>query len=115
MFGISCRDSLGSLCSFHLSFCESFSSLLCESFSSLLGESFICIVMAWFFQALSLFYYSKFAILVGMPMPEFLRSCLIVSGDIPDFLNFDIRPLRYCNGPFVASLYWPFVASGFFG
>ncbi|CAL9012349.1 unnamed protein product, partial [Prunus brigantina] len=36
MFGISCRDSLGSLCSFHLSFCESFSSLLCESFSSLL-------------------------------------------------------------------------------
>ncbi|CAL9023922.1 unnamed protein product, partial [Prunus brigantina] len=32
MFGISCRDSLGSLCSLHLSFCESFSSLLCESF-----------------------------------------------------------------------------------
>ena len=56
MFGISCRDSLGSLCSFHLSFCESFSSLFCETFSSLLGESFICIVMAWFFQALSFFY-----------------------------------------------------------
>ena len=115
MFGISCRDSLGSLCSFHLSFCESFSSLLCESFSSLLGESFICIVMAWFFQALSLFYYSKFAILVEMPIPEFLRSYLIVSGDTPYCLNFDIRWLRYCNGPFVASLYWPFVASGFFG
>ncbi|CAL9001263.1 unnamed protein product [Prunus brigantina] len=51
--------------------------------------------MAWFCQA---FYYSKFAILVGMPMPEFLRSCLIVSGDAPDCLNFDIRPLRYYNG-----------------
>ncbi|KAI5319484.1 hypothetical protein L3X38_039192 [Prunus dulcis] len=35
-------------------------------------------------------------------MPEFLRSCLIVGGDISDFLNFDIRPLRYCNGSFVA-------------
>ncbi|ONI06506.1 hypothetical protein PRUPE_5G065200 [Prunus persica] len=70
--------------------------------------------MAWFFQALSLFYYSKFAILVGMSMPEFLRSYMIVSVDTPDCLNFDIRPLRYCNGPFVASLYWPFVSSGFF-
>ncbi|CAL8999600.1 unnamed protein product [Prunus brigantina] len=32
MFGISCRDSLGLLCSFHISFCEIFSSLICESF-----------------------------------------------------------------------------------
>ncbi|ONH99682.1 hypothetical protein PRUPE_6G043100 [Prunus persica] len=92
-----------SLTCFHLSFCESFSSLLCESFSSPLGESFICIVMAWFFQALFLFYYSKFAILVGMPIPEFLRSYLIVSGDTPYCLNFDIRLLCYCNGSFMVS------------
>ena len=92
---------------FHLSFVRAFH-------ISLVRDLF---VLLWhgFFQALSLFYHSKFAILVGMPMPQFLRSCLIVGGDIPDFLNFDIRPLRYCNGPFVASLYWPFVASGFFG
>ena len=90
MFGISCRDSLGSLCSFHLSFCESFSSLLCESFSSLLCESFICIVIAWFFQALSFYYYFKFEILVGMYMSEFLRYCVLVSGGALDCLNFDV-------------------------
>ncbi|CAL9004087.1 unnamed protein product, partial [Prunus brigantina] len=82
---------------FHLSFCESFSPLFCESFLSLLCESFICILMAWFFQALSIFDYSEFAFLVGMPMPEFIRSCVIVSGGAPDCLNFVVRPLRYCN------------------
>ncbi|CAL8999972.1 unnamed protein product, partial [Prunus brigantina] len=51
MFGISCRDSLGSLCSFHLSFVRAF------------HLSFVRVLF--------------FAILVGMPIPEFLRSCLI--------------------------------------
>ncbi|CAL9020498.1 unnamed protein product, partial [Prunus brigantina] len=31
----------------------------------------------------------------GMPMPEFIRSCVIVSGGAPNCLNFVVRPLRY--------------------
>ena len=57
-FRISYRDSLGFICSFHFSFCESFSPLFCEGF--------IYITMAWFFQSFFIFYFSKFAILIWL-------------------------------------------------
>ncbi|KAL6284223.1 hypothetical protein ACE6H2_015152 [Prunus campanulata] len=97
MFGISHRDPLGSLCSFHLSFCESISPFLCESFSFFLCESFSYLLCKSFICIVIFFYYSEFAILVGIPMPEFLRSYEIVSGGAPNCLNFDVRPLHYCN------------------
>ncbi|CAL8994458.1 unnamed protein product, partial [Prunus brigantina] len=68
-----------------------------------------------FFKLYIFFIILSFAILVGMFIPEFLQFCVIVSGDAPDCLNFDVRLLYYCNDPFVDSLYWPFVASDFFG
>ncbi|CAL8140427.1 unnamed protein product [Prunus armeniaca] len=33
---------------------------------------------------------SPFEILVGMHTPEFLRYCVLVSGGVPDCLNFDV-------------------------
>ncbi|CAL9002072.1 unnamed protein product [Prunus brigantina] len=89
MFGISRINSLGFLCSFYLSFCESFLPFLCESF--------ICIVMAWFFQALSLFGSSEFALLVGVSTPTFLRSCVIIMEKAQIVLIFYVRSLYYCN------------------
>lgn len=78
------------MCNFHLSFVRAF----CLSFVRV----FNCIALAWFFQALSLFNCSNFAILIGMSMPKFLQSCMMVSGCAPNCLNVGVRFLHNCNG-----------------
>lgn len=60
-----------------------------------------------FFQVLSLFNYFEFVILVEMLMSEILQKYVIVSGRASDCRNFDVKPLCYYSGPFIASLYWP--------
>ena len=52
----------------------------------------------FFFQTLFIFGCYDFPLLVGMPLVEFLRSHVIVSGGAPDCLNFDVKSLSYCNG-----------------
>ncbi|CAL9013729.1 unnamed protein product [Prunus brigantina] len=47
--------------------------------------------MVWFFQALSIFCCYEFALLVGMTMPKFIQSCVIIRGGAPYCLNFDVR------------------------
>lgn len=89
MFRISHIDSLGFMCSFYISFCDSFPPLFCKGF--------IYITMAWFFQSLFFFSFSKFATSVWMLMTKFLRSYVIISRDTPNSLNFDVISLCYCN------------------
>ena len=49
-------------------------------------------------KALLFFGCSEFALLIGMHMPEFLQSYLIIREEAPDCLNFDVISLCYCNG-----------------